>query len=160
MKYLLFIFLFGISLNALSQTTVLSFNIRYDNPGDGENQWSFRKDKVADLIQFHEATIVGMQEALKSQIDDLQDLLPGFSWIGVGRDDGKEAGEFSPVFYKKDQLTLLKKGTFWLSETCDIAGSRGWDAACNRVVTWVFLKIKQMAINSIFSTPTLITREK
>ncbi|MCP3928717.1 MAG: DUF1593 domain-containing protein [Bacteroidetes bacterium] len=115
---------------------VFSFNIRYDNPGDGINQWKNRKEKVAELISYYDADIIGMQEALKHQIDDLERTLTSYEWIGVGRDDGKEAGEYSPVFYRADRFELLESNTFWLSETCDEAGSQGWDAACKRVVSW------------------------
>lgn len=126
-----------------SQINVLSFNIRYDTPKDGINQWSNRKEKVAQLIEFHEANIVGLQEVLKSQLDDLKNLLPEYTWIGVGRDDGKEAGEYSPILFQKDRFKLLKQGTFWLSETSDIAGSKGWDAAHPRIVTWGYFKDKK-----------------
>ena len=141
-KYTLFFFLY-FPFIAISQVNVLSFNIRYDTPKDGINQWSNRKEKVAQVIEFHEADIVGLQEVLKSQLDDLATFLPAYTWIGVGRDDGKEAGEYSPILFQKERFKLLKQGTFWLSETCDIAGSRGWDAACNRVVTWGYFKDKK-----------------
>lgn len=142
MKYAIF-FLLCFPMIAISQTNVLSFNIRYDTSKDGINQWNNRKEKVAQLITFHEADIIGLQEVLKSQLDDLENLLPSYTWIGVGRDDGKEAGEYSPILFQKNRFKLLKEGTFWLSETCDVAGSRGWDAACNRVVTWAYFKDKK-----------------
>lgn len=142
MKYTI-LFLLCFPFIATSQVNILSFNIRYDTPKDGINQWSNRKEKVAQLIEFHEADIVGLQEVLKNQLDDLETLLPEYTWIGVGRDDGKEAGEYSPILFQKDRFKLLQQGTFWLSETCDIAGSRGWDAACNRVVTWAYFKDKK-----------------
>lgn len=142
MKYTILFFL-CFPFIAHSQVNVLSFNIRYDTPNDGINQWSNRKEKVAQLIEFHEGDIVGLQEVLKSQLDDLENLLPTYTWIGVGRDDGKEAGEYSPILFQNDRFKLLKQGTFWLSETCEVAGSRGWDAACNRVVTWAYFKDKK-----------------
>jgi endonuclease/exonuclease/phosphatase family metal-dependent hydrolase len=115
---------------------VLSFNLRYDNPGDGPNAWPARKEIVASTILFHEAAVVGAQEVLRGQIADLEALLPGYAWFGLGRDDGKDGGEFNPVFYDKSRLKLLEQATFWLSETPDVPGSRGWDGACNRIVTW------------------------
>jgi endonuclease/exonuclease/phosphatase family metal-dependent hydrolase len=121
---------------APSALTVLSFNIRYDNPADGPNAWPNRKDLVAKTILFHEAGLVGMQEALRGQVADLESLLPGFGWFGVGRDDGREGGEFNPIFYRRDRFRLMSQSTFWLSATPAVAGSRGWDAACNRIVTW------------------------
>jgi endonuclease/exonuclease/phosphatase family metal-dependent hydrolase len=116
--------------------TVMTFNIRYNNPGDGSNAWPLRKDMAATTVLFHKADIVGMQEALRDQVSDLEALLPGYGWFGVGRDDGKDAGEFNPVFYARGRLRVVEQATFWLSSTPDIAGSRGWDGACNRIVTW------------------------
>jgi endonuclease/exonuclease/phosphatase family metal-dependent hydrolase len=128
---------------ASSPIRVLSFNIRYNNPADGENAWPNRKDMVASVVQFHGADLVGIQEAVKSQIDDLTGLLPEYKWIGVGRDDGKEAGEYSAIFYRENRFTDLQHGTFWLSAIPETAGSMGWDAACVRIVTWAKLKDKK-----------------
>lgn len=114
---------------------IMTFNIRYNNPEDGENAWPNRKDIAASMIRYHGADIAGLQEALKGQVDDLAERLPEYAWFGVGRDDGKEAGEFMAVFFRKDRLELLDSATFWLSPTPEKPGL-GWDAACNRVVTW------------------------
>lgn len=114
---------------------VMTFNIRYNNPGDGENAWPHRRDMAASMIRFHRADVIGLQEAIKEQIDDLAERLPEYSWFGVGREDGAEAGEFSPVFYRTDRLELEKHETFWLSETPG-KPSVGWDAALERIVTW------------------------
>ena len=121
---------------------VMSFNIRYDNPADGPNAWPHRRDWVAEIIR-REAKVVGMQEVLKRQLDDLKARLPEFEFHGVGRDDGKEAGEFVPVGWLKDRFTAAEKGAFWLSPTPDVPGSKGWDAALPRVATWVRLKDKE-----------------
>jgi endonuclease/exonuclease/phosphatase family metal-dependent hydrolase len=121
---------------------VMTFNIRYNNPNDGENAWPNRKDMAASVIHFHHADLVGVQEALKEQMLDLEERLPEFAWFGVGRDDGKESGEYSAIFYKKDRFELLEQNTFWLSETPKILGSIGWDAACVRIVTWGQFKDK------------------
>jgi len=91
---------------------------------------------AAATVLFHKADIIGMQEALRGQIADLENLLPGYGWFGVGRDDGKNGGEFNPVFYSKARLRVIEQATFWLSATPEAAGSRGWDGACNRIVTW------------------------
>lgn len=113
----------------------MSFNIRYDNPGDKENAWPNRKEMVAATIRFHKIDIAGLQEALAHQVKDLERLLPEYGWFGVGRDDGKEAGEFAPVFYRKDRLKILHRSTFWLSDSPEKPG-KAWDAALPRIVTW------------------------
>ncbi|MFO7733134.1 MAG: endonuclease/exonuclease/phosphatase family protein [Candidatus Aminicenantes bacterium] len=114
---------------------VMSFNIRFDNLADGANAWPLRKEMAAGVIDFHRVDVAGLQEALASQIKDLETLLPGYAWVGVGRDDGLEAGEFCPVFFRKDRFRLLESSTFWLSEEPQTPGLLGWDAACARVVT-------------------------
>lgn len=119
---------------------VMTFNIRFEDTGTGKNSWQNRKSLVAGTMRFHDLDVIGLQEALRSQIDTLQQRLPEFNWIGVGRDDGADGGEFSPVFYRRNRLKLLRQSTFWLSETPEIAGKMGWDAACNRVVTWGFFE--------------------
>jgi endonuclease/exonuclease/phosphatase family metal-dependent hydrolase len=113
----------------------MSFNIRYDNPGDGDNAWSNRKEMVAATIRFHKIDIAGLQEALYHQVKDLEMLLPEYGWFGVGRDDGREAGEYSPVFYLKERFKILHQSTFWLSDTPGKPG-KAWDAALPRIVTW------------------------
>lgn len=114
---------------------VMTFNIRYNEPRDGVNAWANRKTKVADVIRFHKADVVGVQEAQFNQIQDLEKLLPGFAWCGVGR-DGEQNGEFSAIFYRKSRFKLLTTSTFWLSETPEKPGSKGWDADYPRIVTW------------------------
>jgi endonuclease/exonuclease/phosphatase family metal-dependent hydrolase len=132
---------------------VMTFNIRYDEPLDGENAWPRRREMVAGTISFFSADIVGLQEALISQVRDLEALLPDFSWIGVGRDDGQEGGEFCPIFYLRNRLHLLDSGTFWLSESPDQPGLKGWDAACARIVTWArFRDVRNGSILIVFNT--------
>ncbi len=114
---------------------VMTFNIRYNEPRDGVNAWGNRKQKVADVIRFHKADLVGVQEAQIGQLEDLEKLLPALSWCGVGRTDGKRDGEFSAILYRKERFQLLECKTIWLSETPDVAGSKGWDAAFPRIVT-------------------------
>ncbi len=121
---------------------VMTFNIRYDNPGDGENGWVHRKDKVASVIRLHQADIAGLQEALKHQINELAERLPEFAWFGVGRQDGKDGGEFTPIFYRRDRFELVEHGDFWLSETPEKIGSKSWDAALPRIATWGKFKDK------------------
>lgn len=114
----------------------MSFNLRFDCPEDGANAWGHRKDIVASTIRFHKADICGVQEALRSQVNDLVERLPEYSWIGVGRDDGKDGGEFCAIFYRKDRFRSLDSGTFWLSETPSKEGSKSWGSACKRIATW------------------------
>ncbi|MFA5972886.1 MAG: endonuclease/exonuclease/phosphatase family protein [Lentimicrobiaceae bacterium] len=119
---------------------VLTYNIRLLNPGDAPNTWSARKQKVFSLISAAKPDVFGLQEPVREQVKDIEYAFPDYALVGVGRDDGKEAGEYSPLFYNEHKFKLLSSGTFWLSQTPTIAGSRGWDAACNRVVSWVQLK--------------------
>lgn len=118
-----------------SHLRVMTFNIRYNEPRDGVNAWPNRKQKVADVIRFHKADLVGVQEAQIGQLEDLEKLLPDFAWCGVGRTDGKRDGEFSAILYLKQRFRLQECKTFWLSETPEIPGSKGWDAAYPRIVT-------------------------
>jgi endonuclease/exonuclease/phosphatase family metal-dependent hydrolase len=129
------------SQSAKENIRVMSYNVRYDNPGDGENRWSNRKDRLTKLISYHAPDVFGTQEVLLNQLQDIEKALPQYAWYGAGRDDGKQAGEFSAVFYNKDRFTLLDKGTFWLSPE-PAKPSKGWDAAIVRVCSWVKLKDK------------------
>lgn len=117
---------------------VMTFNIRYDNPEDSLDNWQYRKDRAANAIKFYDADIVGTQEVLHNQLLDLQERLPEYTAIGVGRDDGKEDGEYNALFFKTDRFDNLESGTFWLSETPG-EPSCGWDGACCRVATWARL---------------------
>lgn len=114
---------------------VLTYNIRYDNPGDGLNAWQYRRNLVARLIASRGPDVFGLQEALPAQVEDIANRMHGYTWIGAGRDDGKTGGESTPVFYDQNRIRLLSHGHFWLSETPE-RPSRGWDAEFNRVCTW------------------------
>lgn len=136
MKKIIFLYLliFPATLFA-QQMNIITFNIRYNNPGDGENAWPNRTEMVTGLLKFHDPDIFGLQEALHGQILDIDKELTNYEWFGVGRDDGELGGEFCPIFFKPDKFILLKKGHFWLSETPE-KPSKGWDAAIKRIVTW------------------------
>ena len=121
--------------------TIITYNIRYNNPGDGINAWPLRKDKVSGLLKFYKADIFNVQEALPEQMDDLAGQFPDFEHVGVGRDDGKREGEHMGIFYRKSRFEKITDGMFWLSETPAKPGF-GWDAVCNRTVTWIKLKDK------------------
>lgn len=118
---------------------VVTYNIRYANEGDGVNAWSNRKLLVTDMLRFHEADIIGLQEALYEQVTDISLQLPGFDQIGVGREDGKAEGEYSPIFYNSRKYQLKDHGWFWLSETPEVP-SMGWDAACKRICTYAWFE--------------------
>ncbi|MBD0297820.1 MAG: endonuclease/exonuclease/phosphatase family protein [Flavisolibacter sp.] len=122
---------------------IMTFNIRYNNPGDSMNAWPYRKDKAAAQILFHQAHIVGVQEALHDQMMDLQQQLKQYKYVGVGRDDGKQKGEYSAIFYDTARLQLLQTETFWLSEQPNVPGSKSWDAAITRIVTWARYRDKK-----------------
>jgi endonuclease/exonuclease/phosphatase family metal-dependent hydrolase len=150
MRKIVFVLLTLIPFSIFSQEmNIISFNIRYNTPNDGENAWPNRIEMVTDLLRFHDADIFGLQEALYGQILDVENNLPEYEWFGVGRDDGKKAGEFSPVFYNKLKFKLLKHGTFWLSETPE-KPSTGWDAALNRIVTWGHFEVVENGKQFLF----------
>jgi len=129
------LFLLMSSLAFTQSVKVMSYNIRFDNPADGVNAWPNRIEKVAALIRKYNPDIIGVQEALHHQLHDLIRVLPDYSFIGVGRDDGKEAGEYSAILYKHGRFGLLSNHTHWLSETPEVPGSKSWDAAITRIVT-------------------------
>jgi endonuclease/exonuclease/phosphatase family metal-dependent hydrolase len=125
---------------------IATYNIRLDTPADGANAWPHRRDAMADFIQTEQWDAFGLQEALRRQIDDLSERLPDYAWVGVGRDDGDRGGEYSPIFYRRDRFELIDSGTFWLSETPEQAGRRGWDAAYPRICTWARLKDRRTGV--------------
>ncbi|MDE6528530.1 MAG: endonuclease/exonuclease/phosphatase family protein [Muribaculaceae bacterium] len=116
---------------------VASYNLRQMNGHDqaAGNGWERRAPIVARLIQFHDFDIFGTQEGFKNQLEDLKNAMPGYDYIGVGRDNGKEEGEHSAIFYRTDLFDVIDHGDFWLSETPDRPGL-GWDAVCVRICTW------------------------
>jgi endonuclease/exonuclease/phosphatase family metal-dependent hydrolase len=120
---------------------IMTYNVRMNTPDDGVNAWPLRKEKVTGLIRFHQADLFGIQEALLVQMNDLKASLPEYECYGIGRDDGKEAGEFMTIFYRKDRFEKLDAGTFWLNPATDKPGL-GWDALCNRTCTWIKFKDK------------------
>lgn len=128
---------------------VMSFNIRYDNPEDGKQNWHHRKENVVRMIHFYDLDIIGMQEVLVNQQNYLKESLSEYKSVGIGREDGKEKGEFASIFYKKDRFKVLKSGTFWLSETPDKI-SKGWDADLERIATWAVFRDKGTREEFIF----------
>lgn len=143
MKKILYLFalvLLFSSCNKPIDLKVMSFNIRLDTPADSLNSWQYRKDVAAKIIKNENTDVFGTQEVLVNQLNDLKSRLPDYNAIGVGRADGKEAGEYCAIFYKKDRFKEIESGNFWLSETPDVPGVKGWDAACERVATWAILE--------------------
>ena len=142
MKRLIYL-LAAVAFTACGSATslsVMTFNMRYDNPEDGQNNWRFRRERIAGVIKAQEVDVLGTQELLSNQFNDLSGLLTGYQGVGVGRLDGAESGEYCAVFFRKDRFTLLDSGTFWLSETPEVVGSLGWDGACEPIATWVVLR--------------------
>jgi endonuclease/exonuclease/phosphatase family metal-dependent hydrolase len=147
MKTLFCSLLIAISVFALPvfgqvEIKIMSYNIRLDVKSDGDNQWDKRKERVATMLNYYEADFIGLQEVLHHQKEYLTANLPNYSVTGVGRDDGKQAGEYSCIYYRNDKYQLLETATFWLSSTPD-EPSKGWDAALNRVCTYGLFKNKK-----------------
>ncbi len=115
---------------------VMSFNIRYGTAQDGDDSWPFRAAFVAEVIDSVHPDVLGLQEALRFQLDELGGAMPGYGEVGVGRDDGREAGEYAAILFRRERLRLLDSGTFWLSDTPTVPGSRSWGNRVTRICTW------------------------
>lgn len=115
---------------------VMTFNIRYDNPSDGENAWPHRRSMVAGLFAAQKPDIVGLQEALDSQLREILTDRSEFASVGVGRDDGMTRGEYAAILYRSDRLSVLDSGTFWFSDTPEVPGSTHWGNSITRICTW------------------------
>lgn len=133
--YTIYVLTLVVSTSAIGQTSIMSYNIRYDNPNDNENSWQHRKVELSQMINHYSPEIIGIQEGLVSQIKYLDSILINYSYIGVGRDDGINKGEYAAIFYNKNYFKLLSTKTYWLSETPDTI-SVGWDASMERIVTF------------------------
>jgi len=154
MKKFFFAISFMVSMSIQSQElNVMTFNIRYNTKNDSLNAWPYRKDNAASQIKFHNIHILGVQEALHEQMMDLSQSLSQYKYVGVGRDDGKTKGEYSAIFYDTIRLKLLGSSTFWLSLTPEMPGSKSWDAAITRIVTWAkFTDAKSKKTFFVFNT--------
>lgn len=131
---------------------IMSFNIRYDNSEDGINRWLNRQTACVDMFKDIQPNVFGIQEGLVHQVEYIDNHLPQYSYYGIGRDDGKKAGEYAAIFYELDRYQRLDSGTFWLSETPEIP-SIGWDADLERIVSWVKLKdIENGIVFYVFNT--------
>lgn len=139
---LVLLFITGCNQSTPLSLKVMTFNIRYDNPADGDNNWKFRKDAAFAMIQEQDCDLIGTQEVLANQLADFNAALPAYDYVGIGREDGVDQGEYSAIFFKKDRFNVMNKGNFMLSETPDIFGSKGWDGACERIASWARLQDK------------------
>ncbi len=147
MKRTLFLLMFTLALTAAAaqNLTVGSYNIRNDNSSDTRNGdgWAQRCPVICELVQWVDYDIFGAQEVKKNQLDDMLAQLSDYDHVGVGRDDGKHGGEHEPIFYKRARFELLDSGDFWISQTPDVAGSKGWDAALPRVCSYAHFRDRQ-----------------
>ncbi len=134
------VFNFCTQRNKPHQIKVITFNIRFDNPNDAPNDWPSRIPVVEKYLKTELPDIMGVQEALYHQNEDILKMIPGYAYVGTGRDDGAKGGEFSTLFFNTSSFKLLEQGQFWLSETPDAPGSIGWEAILPRVVAWAKLK--------------------
>lgn len=116
--------------------TIMTFNIRYGTAADGENQWNARREHLFEVIRREDADLLGLQEALDFQIDEILKAAPMYAVVGVGRDDGAEAGEYSAILFRKDRLHVAEAGTFWFSDTPSVPGSKSWGNNITRICTW------------------------
>ena len=129
---------------------VMTFNVRLDAPSDSANNWKYRKDNVCQMITYYQPDLLGMQEVRHNQMEDLKQGLPQYTALGVGRDDGKEAGEYCPIFFNSHRFTLVEYGNFSLSEQPETIGIKGWDASYNRITTWTILQEKSNGKKLVF----------
>ena len=118
---------------------VMSFNIRYGTAKDGENEWTRRRTMLFDLVREQDADLVGLQEALDFQVDEITAAVPGYATIGVGRDDGGARGEFAAILFRKNRFRVAEAGTFWFSDTPAVPGSKSWGNNITRICTWARL---------------------
>jgi endonuclease/exonuclease/phosphatase family metal-dependent hydrolase len=132
---------FFVCIASGQEISVLTYNIRFDNPNDGENRWDARKDRLVQLLRTYSPDIFGIQEGLVHQVYYIDSSLTDYDFIGRGRDDGKEAGEYCALYYKKSLFNLLDQGIFWLSEIPEVP-SFGWDAACRRICVYGLLEFR------------------
>ncbi|MGF2411008.1 MAG: endonuclease/exonuclease/phosphatase family protein [Ferruginibacter sp.] len=152
LKYTFLLLQFPLLAFCQQQVKVMSFNVRLDVASDGENRWDARKERVAALMNYYEADFIGGQEVQHHQLQFLKTKLTNYNHIGVGRDDGKEAGEYSCIFYNSKNYKVVEQSTFWLSLTPDTVGM-GWDAVCNRVCTYgLFQSVKTKKMVWVFNT--------
>ena len=126
-----------------SQLCVMTFNIRFGTAPDGDNSWPNRRELAVQVLRDEEPQIVGLQEALRFQLDDLRKELPNYGEVGIGRDDGKKAGEYSAILYDQRRIDVLDSGTFWFADSPDVPGSTTWGSTFPRICTWMRCRDRQ-----------------
>lgn len=146
--FIILVFLQTISAQSMD---VMTFNIRYDNPGDGIHRWDLRKAQVVETILKRSPDIIGLQEVLHHQLMYLDSTMEYYTLIGSGRDDGQQKGEYSPIAFRHDRFTNLGSGTLWLNDTI-LAPGIAWGACCNRIVSWVRLKAADGKVFLVLNT--------
>lgn len=119
---------------------VMSFNIRYGTANDGDNHWLKRRDQLFDLLREQQADVVGLQEALHFQIEEILRAFPGYDYVGVGRSDGRQAGEYAAILYRTARLKARRSDTFWFSDTPGIVKSTSWGNQTERICTWAYFE--------------------
>ena len=119
---------------------VMSFNIRYGTANDGDNHWSRRRDQLFDLLREQQADVVGLQEALHFQIEEILRAVPGYDYVGVGRGDGRRAGEYAAILYRTARLKARRSDTFWFSDTPGVVKSTSWGNQIERICTWAYFE--------------------
>jgi endonuclease/exonuclease/phosphatase family metal-dependent hydrolase len=139
---LLLILATGVHAAAPEPLAVMSFNIRYGTADDGENRWEARRGQLFELLKTHSPDVIGLQEALHFQIDEILAAVPAYRMVGVGRTDGGQGGEYAAILYRAERLAVRRSSTFWFSDTPDVVKSNTWDAALERICTWAIFDDK------------------
>jgi endonuclease/exonuclease/phosphatase family metal-dependent hydrolase len=122
--------------SAPASLVVMTFNIRYGTANDGDNRWERRREQQFELIKAEQPDVIGLQEALHAQIDEILAAVPGYAMVGVGRSDGGQAGEYAALLYKRARLTVRMTDTFWLSDSPRLVASKTWGNTIERICTW------------------------
>jgi len=120
--------------------TVMSFNIRYGTANDGDNHWMKRREQLFALLREQQADVIGLQEALHGQIDEILRAVPGYGYVGVGRSDGRQAGEYAAILYRTARLQVRRSDTFWFSDTPGVVKSTSWGNQIERICTWAYFE--------------------
>jgi len=123
--------------------TVMSFNIRYGTANDGDNHWLKRREQLFALLREQQADVVGLQEALHGQIEEILQAVPGYDYVGVGRSDGRRAGEYAAILYRTARLRARRSDTFWFSDTPGVVKSTSWGNQIERISTWAYFEDRE-----------------